>query len=140
MAEEKLIWHGTPSQVVNIPAFVFWGLLFWLVVPLFVILWQWLVVKMTKYELTTERLRTRYGVINKKIDELELYRVRDYKLDQPIYLRIFSLGNIILQTSDLTNPTIRIRAIPNSEQVREQIRTYVEACRVKKGVRELDVV
>jgi uncharacterized membrane protein YdbT with pleckstrin-like domain len=140
MAEEKLIWSGTPSQVINIPAFIFWGLLFWLVVPLFVILWQWLVVKMTKYELTTERFRTRTGVINKKMDELELYRVRDYKLDHPIWLRLFSLGNIILQTSDLSNPTIKIRAIPNSEHVREQIRTHVEACRVKKGVRELDVV
>lgn len=140
MAEEETVWRGSPSQVVNIPAFVFWGLLFWLVIPVFIILWRWLVVKMTKYELTSQRLRTRYGVINKKMDELELYRVRDYRLDQPIYLRIFSLGNIILQTSDSTNPTITIRAIPNSEQVREHIRTYVEACRVRKGVRELDVV
>jgi uncharacterized membrane protein YdbT with pleckstrin-like domain len=140
MAEEAIVWRGSPSQVINIPAFVFWGLLFWLVVPVFIILWRWLVVKMTKYELTTQRLRTRYGVINKKMDELELYRVRDYRLDQPFYLRIFSLGNIILQTSDLTNPTVTIRAIPDCEQVREHIRTYVEACRVRKGVRELDVV
>ncbi len=140
MAEEKLIWQGSPSQVINIPAFVCWGLLFWLVFPIFIIVWQWLVVKMTKYELTTERFRVRYGVINKKMDELELYRVRDYKLDQPIFLRIFSLGNIILDTSDISNPTTIIKAIPNSEGVREQIRTSVEACRIKKGVREFDVV
>ncbi len=140
MADEQLIWSGTPSQVVNIPTFIVWGLFFWLVVPLFVILWQWLVVRMTRYELTTERLRTRTGVINKKLDELELYRVRDYKLDQPIWLRIFSLGSIVLQTSDTSNPTVTIRAIPDSEHIREQIRTHVEACRIKKGVRELDVV
>jgi uncharacterized membrane protein YdbT with pleckstrin-like domain len=139
MAEEKLIWSGTPSQVVNIPTFLLGGLFFWLVVPLFIILWQWLVIKMTKYELTTERLRTQHGVINKKMDELELYRVRDYKLDQPIWLRIFSLGNILLQTSDVSHPAIKIRAIPDSEKVREQIRTYVEACRVRKGVRDVDV-
>ena len=140
MAEEKLIWSGSPSQVINIPVFALCVLLIWLVVPLFIIVWKWLVTRMTRYELTTERLRTRSGVLNKKLDELELYRVRDYKLDQPVWLRLFSLGNIILQTSDLSNPTIVLRAIPNSENVREQIRTYVEACRVKKGVRELDVV
>jgi len=139
MAEEKLIWSGTPSQVVNVPTFLMWGLFIWLVIPLFVILWHWLLIKMTTYELTTERLRTRHGVLNKKMDELELYRVRDYKLDQPFWLRIFSLGNIHLHTSDLSNPTITIRAIPNSEKVREQIRSNVEACRVKKGVREIDV-
>ena len=140
MAEEKLIWSGSPSLVINIPVFASCVLLIRLVVPLFSIVWKWLVTRLTRYELTTERLRTRSGVLNKELDELELYRVREYKLDQPVWLRLFSLGNIILQTSDLSNPTITLRAIPNSENVREQIRTYVEACRVKKGVRELDVV
>jgi uncharacterized membrane protein YdbT with pleckstrin-like domain len=139
MAEEETVWVGTPSQVVNLGAFILLGLFFWLVIPLFVILWKWLVVKNIKYELTTERLRTRYGVLNKHLDELELYRVRDYKLVQPLFLRIFSLGNVVLQTSDKSHPHVVIQAIPNGEELREQLRTYVEACRTRKGVRELDV-
>lgn len=137
--EERTVWLGTPSQVINLGSFILLGLFFWLVIPLFIILWKWLVVKNMKYELTTERLRMRHGVLNKKLDELELYRVRDYKLDQPFFLRLFSLGNIILQTSDRTHPTVVIQAIPDSENLREQLRTYVEACRTRKGVRELDV-
>jgi uncharacterized membrane protein YdbT with pleckstrin-like domain len=137
--EERTVWLGTPSQVINLGSFILLGLFFWLVIPLFVILWKWLVVKNMKYELTTERLRLRHGVFNKKLDELELYRVRDYKLDQPFFLRIFSLGNIILQTSDRSHPTVVIQAIPDAENLREQLRTYVEACRTRKGVRELDV-
>ena len=137
--EERTVWLGTPSQVINLGAFLLLGLFFWLVIPLFIILWKWLVVKNMKYELTTERLRMRHGVLNKKLDELELYRVRDYKLDQPFFLRLFSLGNIILQTSDRTHPTVVIQAIPDAENLREQLRTYVEACRTRKGVRELDV-
>jgi uncharacterized membrane protein YdbT with pleckstrin-like domain len=137
--EERTVWLGTPSQVINLGSFILLGLFFWLVIPLFVILWKWLVVKNMKYELTTERLRLRHGVFNKKLDELELYRVRDYKLDQPFFLRIFSLGNIILQTSDRSHPTVVIQAIPEAEHLREQLRTYVEACRTRKGVRELDV-
>lgn len=138
-AEERTVWLGTPSQVINLGSFLLLGLFFWLIVPLFVILWKWLVVKNMKYELTTERLRMRHGVLNKKLDELELYRVRDYKLDQPFFLRIFSLGNIIMQTSDRSHPTVVIQAIPEAEALREQLRTYVEACRTRKGVRELDV-
>ena len=138
MSNEAPLWNGTPSQVINLPIFVIWGLLFWLVIPIFIILWKWLVVKCTKYELTTQRLITRHGVFSKKMDELELYRVRDYKLDQPIFLRLFGLDNITLQTSDKSTPVVVIRAIPNGEQLREQIRNAVEDCRVKKRVREVD--
>lgn len=135
---ETPVWNGTPSQVINIPAFFLLGLFFWLVIPIFMILWKWLVVKNIKYELTTERLKTRHGVLNKQMDEIELYRVRDYRLEQPFFLRIFSLGNIVVQTSDKSQPVVTIRAIPKGEELRERIRTHVEECRVRKNVREVD--
>jgi len=138
MSQEENVWSGTPSQVVNFGAFIIWGLLFFLVFPLFIILWKWLVIKNTKYEITTERLRTRHGVLSKKTDELELYRVKDYKMEQPFFLRMFSLGNIILETSDKSHPYVYIRAIPNPEELREKIRTCVEQRRDKKRVREVD--
>ncbi len=138
MSEEKPLWNGTPSQVINLPWFILWGLLFWLVVPIFIILWKWLVVKNEKYELTTERLKTRHGVLNKNVYELELYRVRDYKLERPILLRLFGLGNITLTTSDKSHLVVIIKAIPHGELLLEQIRDLVEACRVKKRVREVD--
>ncbi|HAX09962.1 MAG TPA: hypothetical protein DCX68_07935 [Marinobacter hydrocarbonoclasticus] len=139
MREEKDVWYGTPSQVVNLGTFIVCGLLFFLVIPLFIALWRWLEVKYTKYELTTQRLRTRYGVLNRKTNELELYRVRDYQLEEPFFLRLFSLGNVILRTSDRTSPVVTIRAIENGEELREKLRQYVEECRTHKGVREFDV-
>ena len=138
MTDEKSVWNGTPSQVINIPAFVLLGIFFWLIIPIFIILWKWLVVRNTRYELTTERLKIRQVVLNKKMDDLELYRVRDFKLEKPFFLRLFSLGNIILQTSDKSHPVVILRAIKDGEEIREQIRNMVEACRVKKRVREVD--
>ncbi|MBU58499.1 MAG: hypothetical protein CL543_06435 [Alcanivorax sp.] len=139
MREEKDVWYGTPSQVINLGTFIVCGLLFFLVIPLFVALWRWLEVKYTKYELTTQRLRTRYGVLNRKTDELELYRVRDYQLVEPFFLRLFSLGNVVLRTSDRSNPVVTIKAVENGEELREKLRQYVEECRTHKGVREFDV-
>tara|TARA_A100001391_G_scaffold69_3_gene148 strand:- start:7599 stop:8027 length:429 start_codon:yes stop_codon:yes gene_type:complete len=139
MREEKDVWYGTPSQVVNLGTFIVCGLLFFLVIPLFIALWRWLEVKYTKYELTTQRLRTRYGVLNRKTNELELYRVRDYQFEEPFFLRLFSLGNVILRTSDRSSPVVVIRAIENGEELREKLRQYVEECRTAKGVREFDV-
>lgn len=139
MAQEEVVWTASPSQVLNIPVYLVCGLLFWLVVPVFIAIWKWLVLHNTRYELTTERLRIRQGVLNKDLDELELYRVRDYRLEQPFILRLFSLGNITLRSSDTSHPVVVLRAIRGGEAVREQIRKHVEECRVKKRVLPLDV-
>ena len=137
--EEGLVWTGSPSQIVNLPAYVLCGLFFWLVIPVFIAAWKWLVLHNIRYELTSERLKVKQGVLNKRLDELELYRVRDYNLEQPFWLRIFSLANITLRSSDTSHPVIVLRAICDGEHVREQIRKYVEECRVKKRVLPLDL-
>ena len=137
--EEELVWTGSPSQILNLPTYLICGVLFWLVVPVFVAIWKWLVLRNVRYELTSERLKVRQGVLNKRLDELELYRVRDYNIEQPFWLRIFSLASITLRTSDTTHPVIVLRAIRDGEHVRELIRKYVEECRVKKRVLPLDL-
>ena len=139
MTNEELVWSDSPSQVLNLPTFIVCGLLFWLVIPIFIAVWKRLVLKNTRYELTTERLRVRRGVLNKELEELELYRVRDYRLDQPFILRMFSLGNITITTTDVTQPMVILRGIRQSEQVREQVRNHVEQCRTAKRVRTLDM-
>ena len=139
MTTDELVWSGSPSQVLNLPTYLVCFLLCWLVVPIFIAIWKWLVLRNIRYELTTERLKMRQGVFNKTLDEVELYRVRDYRLEQPFWLRLFSLGNIELNTSDTSNPHIVLRGIRDSERVYEQIRKYVEDNRVKKRVLPLDL-
>ena len=139
MAEEQVVWSDSPSQVLNLTVFVVCALFFWLVVPVFIALWKWLVIRNIRYELTSERLRLREGVLNRKLDELELYRVRDYRLEQPFWLRLFSLGNIIVTATDTMNPVVVLRAVRNSENVLELVRRHVEECRARKNVRALDI-
>lgn len=110
-----------------------------LVIPVFMWLIRWWITKCTSYELTTQRLKISSGVLNRKLDELELFRVKDYAMDQPLALRIVGLGNLTLVTSDASTPTVAIRAIANVEDVREKLRTAVQAERDRKRVREMDV-
>ena len=96
--------------------------------------------KTTEYELTTQRFKTRSGILNRKLDELELFRVRDYGMDQPLMLRIFGLGNITMMTSDASSPTVVLRAIADVEAVREKLRSAVQTERDRRRVRALDMV
>jgi uncharacterized membrane protein YdbT with pleckstrin-like domain len=157
--EEKTIWEGHSSQVINLPAFILCGLaagallgsaiilhsrtqpVFSLAVaataliPLFIAMTKWLQNRCRRYQVTTERIHLRQGVFARKTDELELYRVKDYVLLEPFFLRLFGLGSISLSTSDVSDSAIIIKAVPDIQTLRDQIRKSVEACRTRKGVR-----
>ena len=138
MAEEQSLWKGSPSQVVNLGAYLLCLLLFWLVVPIFYALWRWIDTRLTEYELTSQRLVFRSGVFNRKTEEIELYRVRDSSLDEPLLLRLFGTGNIVLYATDSSAATFALRAVKAAADVRQKLRAAVEAARDRKRVRSIE--
>lgn len=95
-------------------------------------------LKATVYTLKKDRLLVKRGILRRVTDELELFRVRDFQLDEPIALRLFSLGNLVLVTSDRTTPFIRLDAIPELSKLHEYLRNLVRSCWDERGVREID--
>jgi len=138
MSEEKIVWSGTPSQIVNIGVFILCLLTCFLIVPIFYALWKYIVVKCTKYVITTERIKITTGVFSTQTDYLELYRINDLTFEQPFLLRIFSLGNLKLITSDTSTPELTLQAIPASEELQNEIRKHIETQRDKKRARVVD--
>jgi len=135
MEEEKTIWKGSSSQVINLGTYVICFLLVWLIVPIFVALWKWIENRCRVFEVTTQRIRVTQGVFTKTTNELELYRVTDTTLVEPFWYRQFGAGNIILTTNDVSSPTLTLEAIKGAADLREQIRRNVEICRDRKRVR-----
>ena len=107
--------------------------------PLLVALVKWLDLRLTRYELDPERLRVTSGILTKRTEHVELYRVKDTELTIPIWERIVGIGTINVVSSDATNPRVSLRGIRDPEKVREAIRTACEGVRRARGVRELDV-
>ena len=114
------------------PAFILGGLA---VIPLFLAFWRYLKTRTCRYHLTNERLQMSYGVLSRKTEDLELYRVKDYHVSEPFVMRMFGLADIVLNTNDETNPTVVLKAIPGGTRLREEIRKHVELCRDRKRVR-----
>lgn len=137
--QEQPVWSGTPSQLINAGRYALCVLLCFLVVPIFVMAWWWLEVRCTQYELSSQRLRLRSGVLNKETNDLELYRIKDVRLEQPLALRMFGLSNLVLDTSDRSHPQIVVRAIPDAEALMDVVREHVEALRIARGIREIDL-
>jgi membrane protein YdbS with pleckstrin-like domain len=131
---EETIWEGASSQWLN-----FWPWLSCvLVVTLPWALWRWLAVRARRYQLTSERLKIASGVLNRTIETLELYRVKDIAVTQPFMLRLAGLENITLLTSDHTSPTVTIPAMRQADALGDKFRRQVEIVRDRKRVREVD--
>jgi uncharacterized membrane protein YdbT with pleckstrin-like domain len=138
-AQETIIWEGSPSQITNLGVYVVCGLTFFLVVPLLYAIWRWIETRSHRFVVSDQRIRETDGVFSKRTDSIELYRVKDVVLMQPLSLRMFGLGNIELRSSDASSPLLVLPAVPNPAQLREKILLAAETRRDAKRVRELDV-
>jgi uncharacterized membrane protein YdbT with pleckstrin-like domain len=163
--EEKTVWSGTSSQMVNIGVFLICGFIFTLLLILLIKFWDQLLpmgtlalapafiillsplayalarvllIKAVKYEISSERIKITTGIFSKQTNAMELYRVKDYTLQEPFFYRMFHLGNITILTSDHSTPQIVMRAIPAAKGIMDDLRKYVELRRDLKRVREVD--
>lgn len=156
--EETPVWRGTPSQWTNFGTYLFCLILaggvvaaYYLVVPreplilvglVLPALWalaRWIATRTQRYEITSERVKITTGLLSRHSSELELYRVRDYSIVEPFWLRLVGCGNIVLQTSDRTNPQIILRAVPHAPSLKDQIRIHTERMRQRRGVRDIEI-
>lgn len=106
-----------------------------------VVLIKWIENIGTTYEITEDRLVLRRGIFVKSIDEVELYRVKDVRLDFTLINQWANIGTITVTSSDETtrDAPLVIRDVDDANGRRENLRRLVEVARQKRRVRELDV-
>ena len=155
-SEESAIWTGSPSQWLNagwfITSLIGVAVLFTIaalvgqpfiavgaVIPAIAAIVQYLKVRSTRIDVTTERITTTVGIFSRRKWDMELYRVKDTMLHEPFLLRLVRRANIQIISSDRSSPSITLPALPNAEWLRQQIRANVERLRLKRGVREMDM-
>jgi uncharacterized membrane protein YdbT with pleckstrin-like domain len=120
-----------------------WAPLLLLVAAIVIVIVKWVQNLAASYELTEERLIVRRGIIMKSIDEIELYRVKDVRIDFSIVNQLAGLGHITITSSDETTRTsgeLVLRDIERARERREQLRRLVDTARQKRRVREIDMV
>jgi uncharacterized membrane protein YdbT with pleckstrin-like domain len=70
--------------------------------------------------------------------DLELYRVRDTRVEQNFFERLFGLGEVVIFTTDASSPQVSLAYIKDAVALRELLRRLVEARRDAKGVRTFE--
>ena len=113
-----------------------------LVAGIAILLVKWIGNLATTYEVTDDRLILHKGIVMKSIDEVELYRVKDVRIDFSIINQTADIGTITLCSSDETtrDAPLVLRDIHRARARREELRALVNTARRNRGVREIDMV
>ncbi|WP_419807648.1 PH domain-containing protein [Sphingomonas sp.] len=105
------------------------------------ILVHWLRALSSLYEVTDQRLIVCHGLVMKTVDEIELYRVKDIRLDFSVLGQMAGIGTITLTSTDRTTGDTQfvLPDVPQARDRREGLRGLIERARQRRGVRELDL-
>jgi membrane protein YdbS with pleckstrin-like domain len=90
--------------------------------------------KSIKFRISNTVIEHERGVLAKRIDVVQLWRVRDVAYKQSLVDRILGIAHIEVVTSDATNPNFEIVGMPASRQLFENLRDSIEIQRQSKNV------
>lgn len=162
---EETIYEGPSSQWTNLPAYIGYALLACIGIPLRYGLsmsvgeltefarwlsWApamlaailaakaWWRVRFLVYCVTNECVEVERGLISKHLDNLDMFRVTDIMLTIRLTDRIVGIGNVVLCTTDKTNPTLTIRGIPAPRRVYDRLKREAIRADRRHGVLHME--
>ncbi|HEU4610632.1 MAG TPA: PH domain-containing protein [Kofleriaceae bacterium] len=87
-----------------------------------------------KFRMTNTVIEHERGFLSKRIDVIQLWRVRDVTYRQNLADRILGIAHIDVIASDATTPSLEIVGLPASRQLFESLRDSIEIQRQSKNV------
>ncbi|MBK0380110.1 PH domain-containing protein [Mucilaginibacter segetis] len=96
-----------------------------------------LYIRSFQYLITAEYIRLTRGIFFKRVDQVEMFRVKDYIITQSFILQLFRLMYLTLKSTDPENPVIQFTGIPESA-ITDTIRDRVQEARKNNKIYELN--
>ncbi len=131
---EEVLFEGRAALVPSVST-LFLAILtlgLWLLV-------RWFQTLGKTYRITSRRIVVETGVLSKKLEQIDLYRVADYTVERPFGQRLMGTGNLLLKTFDKTTPELNVLAIKTDVvKLYESVRAATEADKARRGVRMVD--
>ena len=93
-----------------------------LAVGVLVAAWRSLALKMTRYEITSDRIEHSRGVLDRKVDNLDMFRVIDLKLRRTLLDCAVGIGRVELTTTDKSDPHFRFKKLRDSRRLYDTIK------------------
>ncbi len=104
------------------------------------LIWVWLIGVMLfrkwgmHYELTTQQLKHRQGILFRKMDRIELIDIDDVNYSQGPIQTLLGVGNINIKSTDTSHPELVMYGIANIKEITDLIDNARRNERRKRGL------
>jgi uncharacterized membrane protein YdbT with pleckstrin-like domain len=136
--QEDLIWEGHPSWRAWPGTWIAGWLLLPVLIGAYFLLSVWMRTKSARWKLTSRRIEIETGLLSKKIDTLELWRVRDVELRQSLLERMVGVSSLLITAHDAGSPVLEVRGVPGDRSTYDRLMTAVMQARQQRGVMNLN--
>jgi len=97
------------------------GLLLGLVVGI-VLFYKALKLRMTHYQVSPDRIEYGEGIFDRKVDNLDMFRIVDIKLRRSVFDCVVGTGTVLLTTTDKSHPEFVFEKVRNSRELYDVIK------------------
>ena len=109
-----------------------------IILVLLILLLKMFRLKMTRYVVSPERIEWSRGILDRKVDNLDMFRVIDLKMRRSLLDCIVGVGTVGLITTDKTDPEFFFEKIHNSRKLYDTIKKASLEADKRSGVVHLE--
>jgi len=88
----------------------------------------------TKYRLTSRTIDVEEGVLSRRIETLQLWRVRDVTFEQSLTQRMLGVATVRVVAHDDTSPQLLLGGLQDGRRVFEELKVAVDQARQTRNV------
>ncbi len=102
-----------------------------------VLLYRLIYLRRTRYYIGSEQIISKHGVLSRKTDYMEQYRIVDFVEHQSFMQQLCGLKTVRIFSTDRNTPQLDLVGIRHNLDVVRLIRERVEYNKLKKGIYEI---
>lgn len=102
-----------------------------------VLLYRFIYLRRTRYYIGSEQIISKHGVLSRKTDYMEQYRIVDFVEHQNLMQQLCGLKTVRIFSMDRNTPRLDLVGIRRNLDVVTLIRERVEYNKLKKGIYEI---
>lgn len=126
------IWYVGFRYDLGVPAWIV--VMIGFVPPVVVAAGSWLVRASREYRIFQDSLEVDTGIVARRIDNIQMFRVRDIGLSQSVLGRILGVGDVIVTSTDHSSPLIVLRGANDPRAVYETLRGLVAKTATRRTI------
>lgn len=102
-----------------------------------VLLYRYIYLRRIRYHIGAEQLVSEQGVVCRKVNYMELYRIVDFQEHQNLLQQLCGLKTVRILSMDRNTPRLDLIGIRHRDDIVSLIRERVETNKRKKGIYEI---